>query len=673
MKNVLKSWKGLVLIFALFIAVVALSNKLLKNDRVDLTENGMYTLSSSTLKILHQLDKPVYLNLYFSNAASKELPALRTYEKRVKEFLQEYVDQSNGKLHLRIIDPEPFSVEEDEATAAGLQGVPVGVTQDKVYFGLVGHNWNDKPKPAKKAKASTESSAQQKVDDVDKEKQLAKGDEETIPFFQPNKQAFLEYDISKLVYKLSHPKKPTVGLISNLNMNGGYNFQTGQPSPDWVIVQQMDSQFDVKPLPMTLNKIDKDIDVLMIVHPKDLPPQTQLAIDQYVLGGGHAIVFADPISEAAGSNRGGINIKARRSDMDALLKAWGVKLSEKVVGDFGNSMVVSMGAGHNPARHIGLISLHPDNMDQKDVITNGLDSINLSSAGYLTQEKGATTKLIPLLKSSNQSEPLAASLWENLTNPEDLMKNFKPTGKEYVIAARVQGPAKTAFPDGVKEVKKIHPIDTQKTDKKDGKAKDEKPAKPKEVTITVKPKLTSSKEINLVVVADTDLLTDRLWVQVQQFFGDKIINPWAGNGDFVINALDNLAGNNALISIRNQAKFARPFTRVADLKKAAEKRFYQKQNTLQTRLADTEKKLAELERVRGKKDKALFSPAQEKELESFQQEKLTIRKQLREVQHQLDKDIEELGTRLKLINILLMPLLVCLFALIMFFMKRRKK
>lgn len=670
MKNILKSWKGLVLIFAIFIIVVALSNKLLNNDRIDLTENGEYTLSKSTLNILHHLNKPVYLTLYFSNAASKDLPALRTYEKRVKEFLQEYVDQSNGKLHLKVVDPEPFSVEEDEATASGLQGIPVGATQDKVYFGLVGHNWDDTPKSDKKTQASTKSAAQDKVDEVDKEKQLAKGDEETIPFFQPNKQAFLEYDISKLIYKLSHPKQPTVGLISNLNMNGGYDFRTGRPTPDWVIVQQMDSQFNVKPLPMTLNKIDKDIDVLMIVHPKDLPPQTQLAIDQYVLGGGHAIVFADPISEAAGSNRGGINIKARRSNMDALLNAWGVTLSKKVVGDFGNSMVVSMGAGHNPARHIGLISLHSDNMNQKDVITNGLDSVNLSSVGYLSAVKGATTKIIPLLKSSNQSEPLDAKLWEDLTNPEDLMNNFTPTGKEYVIAARIEGPAKTAFPDGVKEVKKIHPIETQKNDNK---SKNATPAKTQEVTIVVKPKLTSSKDINVVVVADTDLLTDRLWVQVQHFFGDKIINPWAGNGDFVINALDNLAGSNALISIRNQAKFSRPFTRVADLKKAAEKRFYQKQNTLQTRLADTEKKLAELEQARGKKDKALFSTAQEKELESFQQEKLTIRKQLREVQHQLDKNIEELGTRLKLINILLMPLVVSFFALILFYIKRRKK
>jgi len=642
MKRVMKSWQGLLIIFILFLVAIGVSNHLFKGSRIDLTENGIYTL---------------------------ELPTLRTYERRVREYLKEYVNHSDGKLSLKVVDPEPFSEAEDEATGAGLQGIPIGTNQDKVYFGLVGRSQAPSVK-----KEAAKAKKQNVVDQVDQAISKEKVPQAVIPFFQPSKEQFLEYDITKLIYKLSHPKEPVIGVISNLNMNGGYDFRTGRPTPDWVVVQEMKDRFRLRWLNRTVDRINKDIDVLLIVQPQKLSPETQLAIDQFVLSGGRALVFVDPLSEAEGSNKQGINVKKRRSDFSRILTSWGVKLVKgKVVGDLADSMVVSMGANRAPARHIGLLSLKAGNMNQNDVIMNGLSSLTMSSVGVLEPLKGATTTVTPLIKSSNQSELLDTTLWEHLTNPEDLMKNFAATGKEYILAARIRGSVKTAFPHGIVIEKTIMPTKKKSTAHPVKNLKKSKVKKAKKVKITIMPKIKKSKQINVVVVADSDILTDRLWVQKQQFFGEKVLNPWAGNGDFVINALENLAGDNDLISIRNQAKFARPFKKVEALKRAAEARFYQKQNDLENQLSKTEKKLTGLEKARHGKDKALFSKAQDKELASFQQDKLVIRKQLREVQHQLNKDIEALGTRLKLINIFLMPILVSLFAFLMFMIKRRRR
>ena len=631
--------KVLISVFVLMFLLILVSSKYLTGTRLDLSENGLYTLSKGTVNILHGLDKPVSLTLYFSDKASSQLPALRTYEQRVEELLHEYVANSNAKLSFNKVDPEPFSEAEDEATSAGLQGVPSGAQGDNIYFGLVAKN---------------EAGAQ-----------------EIIPFMQPDREAYLEYELTRLVSSLSRTHAPKVGIYSGIEINGGFDYMQRQARPVWSIMDYIQKGFDVEWIEDDATEI-KDIDVLLLIAPQNISKNLQFAIDQFVLKGGRTLIFLDPYSEALAQQGGAPSVQ--RSDLSTLLPGWGLSLRKDViVTDFANSMVVGVGQSRQPTRHIGLLSLDaqalqvdPDKTE--DILLQGLESINLSSAGILDVEKGATTKVTPLIMSSDQSKPQAAELLTTLNDPKVLMNDFTPTGERYLMAARVSGAAKTAFPDGIEITFKSDP-EKDKTNSaptildKDS-AHQSKENKATEEKKTLKPEISESKDIHLLVVSDSDMLSDRLWIQVQNFFGQKISTPWADNGSFLVNSLDNFSGNPDLIEIRSQGRFNRPFSRVNDLRLAAEQHFQTQQEVLQNELKTTESKLVDLEKLRGKNDGTAFSKDQEKELQNFQQEKLKIRKQLRDVQHQLDQDIENLGTQLKLVNIFLIPFFICLLVLV---------
>ncbi|MCP5161643.1 MAG: Gldg family protein [Hahellaceae bacterium] len=626
----MKSRYGLILVLGAFLVLSYLVTVAIKNVRFDLTESGLYTLSPETRNVLNKLEKAETLTLYFSEKATKDLPALRTYAKRVQELLEEYVALSNGKLSLTVVDPEPFSEAEDLATAAGLQGVPAGARGDEIYFGLVARNEQDK--------------------------------EEVIPFFQPDKEKFLEYDLSKLIFNLNRDSVPKVGILSGLNMNGGYDFMTQSRQPAWMVVQQIEDLYQVEWLPDAMEEVETDISILLLVHPKNLPQQTLMAIDQYVLQGGKVIAFVDPLAESEQSSMQGADDK--RSDLDVLLQKWGVVLEPgKVVGDYANSLVVGMGGGRGPVRHIGLLGLKSEvgSFNADEVILAGLESINMSSAGILKPAEGATTNFTRMIESSSEAAPLDSALWATLQNPEALMNGFTPTGEPYTLAARVTGKAQTAFPEGVEISEEVTPETSADTSKDETSQTKE----PQMRTRKILPKRLEGDSINVVVVADTDVLTDRLWVQVQEFFGQRIASPWADNSGLLVNALDNLSGNADLINIRSRGKFSRPFTRVEDLRRDAEEHFRTQQQSLEAQLKETEAKLVELEKIRGDADKSVLSKAQVEELDKFQSEKLKIRKELRDVQHQLDQDIEALGTDIKLINIVLLPLLLT-FGMVLF-------
>ncbi len=631
MQSWMKSRYGLVLVLGAFLLLSLAITLVVKNKRFDLTEGGLYTLSDETRQVLGALKNPQTLTLYFSEKATKDLPALRTYAKRVQELLEEYAALSGGKITLKVVDPEPFSEAQDLASAAGLQGVPAGMRGDEIYFGLVGQN--------------------------------AAGKEEVITFFQPDKEKFLEYELSKLVFNLDRDKAPKVGILTSLSMNGGFDFMTQRRQPAWMVVQQIEDLYQVEWLPTSMEEISSDISVLLLVHPKSLPPQTLLAIDQFALAGGKVIAFVDPLAESEQKPMQAADDK--RSDLDVLLAKWGVNLSPgKVVGDYANSLVVSMGSRRGPIRHIGLLGLKSEvgSFNAEEVILAGLESMNLSSVGALTQVEGATTRFISLLETSTEAALLDGGLWANLQNPEDLLASFTPTGDIYTVAARLTGKAHTAYPEGVEITEQAEDDAADKPAEEDGQ---------KQVTRKIMPKLVEGESVNLIVVADTDILTDRLWVQVQEFFGQRIATPWADNAAFLINSLDNLSGNADLINIRSRGKFSRPFTRVEDLRRTAEDKFRAQQQALEVQLKETEAKLMELEKARGEADKSVLTKEQTAELDNFQGEKLRIRKALRDVQHQLDQDIEALGTTIKLVNIVLLPLLLTL-GLMLFRLARRK-
>jgi gliding motility-associatede transport system auxiliary component len=599
------SGTALVVLAVLFVAVMLLVNVVFRGARIDLTQNHLYTLSEGTKKIVGSIDEPINLYLYFSDKGTQDLPQLRTYYTRVREMLEEIASRSGGKVKLELIDPLPFSEDEDRAASLGLQAVPVGAAGDKVFFGLAGTN-------------STSGQS-------------------TIPFFNPDKESFLEYDIAKLIHELSVAKKPVVGLLSSLPIAAGFDPETRQMREPWAIDQQWSQLFEVKPVAATnLKSIDKDISVLVVVHPKELADDVQYAIDQFVLRGGHLLVFVDPIAELDTSGADPQNPMAammadKSSDLPKLFKAWGIQYDpKKVVLDRQRALPISMGEGQAPVRHPAILGFTTEDLNKDDVTTANLESINVSSAGYFELSKDVKDeKLTPLIQTTGDATTAASDKLKFLQDPSALYADYKAGGEHLIVAARLSGKFKTAFPERNDE----------------GALKE------------------SKDEGQIILVADTDILTDRLWVQIRPFFGQKIMNAFVNNGDFAVNALDNIAGSSDLISIRGRATSQRPFTTVEALKRSADERFRAKEDELQKELTDTEHKLTELQSAKSKDQAQILSPEQKSELDNFLKRKVEIRKELRQVRRQLDAEIEALGTKLKLVNIVLMPLLVTLAAL----------
>lgn len=607
----------LALLAILFITLTILSSVFLKGVRVDLTENGLYTLSEGTLNILNNMDEPVTLYLYFSEDASRDLPQFRAYARWVGEMLEEFADRSNGKLTLRRVDPVAFSPEEDEAAAYGLQGVPVGAAGETLYFGLVGTNTLDGL--------------------------------QLMPFLQPEKEKFLEYDLAKMVSALSHPEQKKVGLISGLDMAAGFDPTTQSMREAWVIHQQFEQLFDLQDIPTDTLELPDDLELLVLVHPKDLSDGLLYQVDQFVLRGGRLLAFVDPMAEADvgndPSNPMTMMDSAGSSTLEPLLKAWGVGFDRnRVVGDLAYALQVSVAPGQAPVRHLGIMSVGPNGMNATDVASADLQAVNFSSSGWLTPLEGASTAFEVLVESSEVAAPIDAMRLRFLANPQDLNRDFQPTGDHYALVARITGQASSAFetpPEGMAQ-------DAYQADSGDA-------------------------GINVVLFADTDVLTDRLWVQKQNFLGQTIVNSFADNGTLVANLADQLLGSSDLIGIRTRANTSRPFDRVDELRLAAEAQFRDTEERLQAELEETERKLAEMQSGRQDNELTVLTEDQADEVQRFIERKMQIRSELRQVQHDLSRDIEALGMRLKFINIVLVPVLIVIVALVFGHQRRKRR
>jgi ABC-type uncharacterized transport system involved in gliding motility auxiliary subunit len=606
---------GLLAVLAIFVVTVSLSNAIFRGIRFDLTENQLYTLSDGTIRILESIPEPINLYFFYSDKTTTDNPYLRTYAGRIREMLQEFAQYSDGNLRLTFIDPLPFSEDEDRAAEFGLQGINLGGSPEVVYMGIAATN--------------------------------SVGNEDIIAFLDPGKETFLEYDLAKLIDSLVNPERPVVGLISDLQLMGEFDPQTQRMTQPWIITSQIQQIFDLRSLARPLTQIDDDIDVLMVVHPKDLADDTLYAIDQFILGGGKALLFVDPFAEADipatdPNNPAAAMMASRASNLDRLLTPWGIGISgDEVVGDDRFALTVS-GAAGQPIRHIGMIGVDQSGIDAEDIVTASLSSINLAYTGWITVNEDAPSTVTALLRSSDVSGPIPAATLGFLRDPNQLRNGFAPTGETYPIAARIAGTVPSAFASVPQGRANEHLSESQ-------------------------------GPINVILVADTDLLTDRLWAQVQNFFGQRVSTPFASNGDFVINALDNLSGSGDLISVRGRETYTRPFTKVQELRRQAEDRFRQTEQQLQQELQETESQLRELQASREDRSAIIMTGEQEEALERFQEERVRIRKELRQVQRGLDQQIEDLGTALKVINIGLVPLLISILSIILLIIRRQAR
>lgn len=622
----------------LFFAVNVFSTVAFRSARFDLTEQQIYTLSDGTRNILESIDEPVTLRLYLSKKLATRLPGIKSYTTRVAELLQEYEQAAGGNLHLHVIDPEPFSEEEDRAVGYGLQGVPLDNGNLHFYFGLVGAN--------------------------------ATGERELIPFFQPEREEFLEYDLTKLIYRLANPTQRVVGLLSTLPLEGGppMPFMGGQGGTGpWMIMESIRDVMQVTPLDKDVTDIPEDVAVLMVVHPKGLGEPTLYAIDQFVLRGGRALVFVDPHSEADRippnpQNPMGMQ-GPRNSDLGKVFESWGIELVKgKVAGDLPLAKKVNFQTGSRTfvADYPIWIDLPPQSLNAEDVVTAKLPSLTMASAGILKKREGSDVQVTPLVETDERAMQIDASRLTFMPDIQGLLQEYRTEGEKLTLVARLTGKVNTAFPEGRPPVEKSEQSDNPDVENESREH----------------PHLAESTEpINVIVVADTDVLQDRFWVQTQQFLGQRIAIPLAANNSFVTNALDNLTGSHDLISVRNRGSSSRPFTLVRAIQQEAEQRFRQKEQALQQRLKDTERKIQELQNKKEDQTTVILSAEQQAALDGFRQELVATRKELRSVQHELQKNIESLEGIVKFLNVGFMPLVVVVGGLLLsaYHVRRRQR
>lgn len=612
-----------VLAAVLFVAVNILSTSLLTSARLDLTADRLYSLSAGTRGVLARLDEPVTLRFFYSAKLATPHPALKSYGERVRNLLEEYESLARGKIRLEVIDPEPFSTAEDDAVAAGLTGVPTA-SGETLYFGLVGSG-------------SVEL-------------------ERAIPYFAPEREQFLEYDLTKLVADLATVKKPVLGLLSSLPLEygpGGPLAAAQGRSAPYMIYEQLSQSYTIHPLEPVFSAIPPEVDLLVIAHPAELGAEELYAIDQFVLGGGKALVFVDPYLESAAMMQSMQGMQGltpglpgetvpTSSALPALFAAWGVAFDEtKVVADRQYAQRVSLAdaaGGRSLKDYVLWLALPAAAMNENDPVTAELKAINMATAGALAPLAGATTLFEPLLTSSAESMLLDTADVRLNPDPDDLLRRFKADGERRVLAARITGRAASAF-------------------------KEAPPGAPTAKQVT-------AAGVNVIIVADADLLEDQYWVQVQSMLGQAIGIPIADNGPFVINAVDNLSGSSDLISLRSRGVSRRPFTVVEAIQRRAEAHFLAEEQQLQARLSEAERRIRDLEQGPATGD---IGRSQAAEIEAFRQDMLQTRKELRDVQHNLRRDIDRLGTVVKAVNIAGMPILVAIAALVLAEIRRRRR
>jgi gliding motility-associatede transport system auxiliary component len=638
------AWSSIALAVILLLSVNLFASSTLRNAKADLTQQRLFTISKGTRDILKAIDEPISARLYFSKKLAEAAPAYGRYFERVRALLQQYSDISGGRLEVAIFDPEAFSDAEDKAVAAGLRGVRLNPEGEAGYFGLV-------------ATSST---------DVDA----------SIPFFTTDREAFLEYDLTKLIYTLSNPKKRVVGLMTGLPLDGGAAnpmamMGGGRPQPPQVVMEQIRDFFEIKTVAQDAKEIPADVDVLMVAQPDRLTPEAAYAIDQYVLGGGKVLAFVDPVVET-NARQGPMMMMAPSGpapEFIKLLKSWGLDFDAgKVAGDIANARRVQFGGGVRPVvtEYVGWLTLDRRSLDEKDVLSGGIERLNLASPGFLSKAEGATTQVSPILVTSTQAMQIAAEKFGMMPDPVGLLRAYKPEGKALTLAARVSGEVKSAFPEGAPKPPKKDDDkpkgddsakpDSAKQDTKDAKPKEEKAEAAAAPTEPAKPHKVSGR-VNAIVVADADLLNDQFWVEVRDFLGQQVAIPNASNAAFVVNALDNLSGSESLIALRGRGAEDRPFKLVNELRRDAERRYREKEQALTAKLKDVQDQLSKLEKA-GEGGSVILSENDRQAIDKFRADMLATRRELREVKRALREDIDRLDGWLKFANIALVPLLI---------------
>jgi len=613
----------------IFVCLNIVSAQIFRNARVDLTEQHLYSLSQGTRSLLGELKEPVRFRLFMSSGLTKQAPQLAAFAGRVRSLLDSYAAAAKGNIILEVIDPRPFSEEEDRAVAFGIDGF-TGVGGERLFFGLAATN-------------STTGRA-------------------TIGVFAPDREAFLEYDLTRLVSELGRRGKPVVALLDGLGLAGNPMMRM----PEQQVLTQMKQFFDVKPLSGEVEKLPGDTRVLMVVHPQDLSEKTLYTIDQWVMAGNATMIFVDPFAENQLGPRG-MPSPNPTSNLEPLFKAWGVKFdTTRAVGDPDYALQTERNVGGRPvaSQNLPWMALRGDALARDEAILAQLSAVVMTTAGAFETTKDGVT-LRPLLRASNAAVTLDATLAGDRTgDPRRLLVGLTKAPKPPILAARLMGTLDSAYPDGLKKEEKKPDEANPDTAKDDESKKDDAKAADNVLKKSVKP-------ANVILVGDADMLMDRNWIQMHSLFGQQVAQAFANNGDFVVNAIEQMSGGAALSDLRGRGVSWRPFELIQRMEADADSQFRAKEQELTTQLKDTEQKLSQLPKAAEGSNEVLTAE-QAKTIEGFRTQLLAIRSQLRDVQFALRRDVDNLKNLVTALNVGVVPVTVGVIA-IAFGMRRSRR
>ncbi len=589
--------------------------------RADATAEHIYTLSEGTKSLLSKIEDPVVLDYYFSRSASGVPIQYKNYAERIREMLRQYVRASHGKIVLNVIDPRPDTPEEERAGGAGLQPQRLA-TGETVYFGL------------------TATQADQ---------------QKAVSSFNPQRESFLEYDISELIYSVQAIAKKKLGLITSLplqapQMDPMMMMQQRQRPTGQLVADEWAKTFEIVPVEASATTLPDGLDVIAVIHPQNLTPQLQFAIDQALLAGKPVFVAVDPASQYF-RRQGGQNAmfggpQPNVSSNLSMLKAWGITYNpQMVVGDLDNATSVQTGPG-GVVRYPIWLSLTENAFSKQASMVGQLKSLLFIESGSLTVDAPGRS-VTPLIETSANTGELQAMALQ-FAQPDDVARQIVPSGKK-TLAALITGKFSTAFPDGAPK---------EETPPADPQSKDAKPA-PKPAAGPVLKESTSSS--TLFVIADTDWLFDDYSVERFNFLGTQAARPLNDNLAFASNSIEFLGGSQDLISLRGKGTSVRPFTVVRQMEIAAQQRYQDQLTALESRLADVQKKLSDLQGKSTEGNRLIATPEIQKAIEDFQAQQAVMRGERREIRKALREDIEFLENSLLAINLLAPVLLVVLF------------
>lgn len=614
MKKITTTASGLSLLILAVLSLNFIASKI--NVRFDLTQDKVFSLSDGTRNLLGKLERDVTIKLFFSRSM-KDLPVpVKTYATRVEELLHEYADAGKGRITIEVIDPKPDTDDEEWAQKYGITGVrlPKG---DQMYFGLVF---------------------------------LIGTQEMAIPYLDPRREEFLEYDIAEALMSKTKKETVSIGLMSSLPVIGSPSPVMGPQGPiddTWTIVNDLRRNFQVSKIETDAKEIPTNVKVLMVIHPKELPEQTLYAIDQFVVNGGKLVVAVDPMSRTDMQ----INANAPKtpgqapklsSDLEKLLAAWDIEYDKNnLVGD--TALATQINAGGQMMRYPFFVTLNESLLSRQSVITGKLKSILVGEGGVISHKSGANSKFESLMNFTKDSG-VTNSQSAMYMNPLDLARSLKPDGKERSLAAVVTGRFKTAFPSGA----------------------------PAGASSSQKHKAEADRETAIVVVADVDMFHDQNAVDKLRFGPQVMVRPRNDNLSFLVNAVDYLGGSEDLIAIRSKGRIARPFTRVAEIQKEAQKRWQAEEESLTKQINELQRKLNEMQAQRTDGNRFALNAEQQAEINKFREDERRFKKQRREVRKNLRDDIEQLGRGLVAANMLVVPMSAAGLGVSVFYRRSRR-